>query len=264
MMAPALPDIAHHYNLTSETTIALTLSIFLITFAIGPLFLAPLSEMYGRTWVRCVFLPHRLLATHHLIDALGSPHRKPVVHGFPIRLRILANCGCLDRIPHPLYVTPLRVFTRLAEHFGAAAGFAGSAPIACGGGSISDLFSEKERASAMAIYSLGPLLGPVIGPVAGGFIAQSVGFRYIFVVVGGLSAFAAIFGIPLLRETYHPVIRLRRAKKSADPERAAKLHPHLVQEHGSKLHRLWVDMSRPFILLTQSIICFLLSAYMAL
>ena len=57
------------------------------------------------------------------------------------------------------------------------AGFAGSAPIACGGGSISDLFSERERASAMAIYSLGPLLGPVIGPVAGGFIAQSIGFR---------------------------------------------------------------------------------------
>ena len=116
----------------------------------------------------------------------------------------------------------------------------------------------------MAIYSLGPLLGPVIGPVAGGFIAQSIGFRYIFVVVGGLFAIAAAIGIPLLRETYHPVIRLRRAKKAADPEAAAKMHPHLMQEHGSKLRRLWVDMTRPFILLTRSIICFLLSAYMSL
>ena len=51
MMAPALPDIAAHYNITNQTEIAATLSVFLITFAIGPLFLAPISEMYGRTWV---------------------------------------------------------------------------------------------------------------------------------------------------------------------------------------------------------------------
>ena len=57
---------------------------------------------------------------------------------------------------------------------------------------------------------------------------------------------------------------LDRAASSPDPEAAAKMHPHLMQEHGSKLRRLWVDMTRPFILLTRSIICFLLSAYMAL
>ena len=143
-------------------------------------------------------------------------------------------------------------------------GFAGSAPIACGGGTVSDLFSEKERASAMAIYSLGPLVGPVIGPVAGGFIAQTIGFKYIFVVIGALCAVAAALGIPFLRETYHPVIRLRRARQSSDPEAAARAHPHLQAEHAGKLHRLYVDMTRPFILLTRSIICFLLSAYMAL
>ena len=51
MMAPALPDIGVHFGITNPTLIALTLSIFLITFAIGPLLLAPLSEIYGRTWV---------------------------------------------------------------------------------------------------------------------------------------------------------------------------------------------------------------------
>ena len=51
MVAPALPELAEHYNITSQTIIAMTLSIFLLTFAIGPLFLAPLSEIYGRTWV---------------------------------------------------------------------------------------------------------------------------------------------------------------------------------------------------------------------
>lgn len=180
-------------------------------------------------------------------------------------MRLLSNRRLPDRFPDTLCVYALLPkFCGLWADSVPIAGFAGSAPIACGGGTVSDLFSEKERASAMAIYSLGPLLGPVIGPVAGGFIAESIGFKYIFIVVAGLCAIAAILGIPFLRETYHPVIRLRRAKKSADPEKAAKAHPHLIAEHGNKMHRLWVDMTRPFILLTQSIICFLLSAYMAL
>ena len=51
MMAPALPEIATKFGITSETEVAATLSVFLITFAIGPLFLAPISEIYGRTWV---------------------------------------------------------------------------------------------------------------------------------------------------------------------------------------------------------------------
>lgn len=69
MLAPGLPDIAAKYGVTSTTETSLMLSVFLISFAIGvrrlfaasrlhrgnsffqPLILAPLSEMYGRTWV---------------------------------------------------------------------------------------------------------------------------------------------------------------------------------------------------------------------
>jgi MFS family permease len=81
------------------------------------------------------------------------------------------------------------------------AGLSGSAPIAIGGGSMGDLFAAHERASAMALYSLGPLfgtlfqlgcddslmlyLGPVIGPVAGGYIAETIGVKYVFVVIAG-------------------------------------------------------------------------------
>lgn len=35
MMAPGLPEVAAKYNITNPTVIALTLSIFLITFAFG-------------------------------------------------------------------------------------------------------------------------------------------------------------------------------------------------------------------------------------
>lgn len=45
MMAPALIDIAEHYKITSSTIAAMTLSTFLLALAIGPLVLAPLSEV---------------------------------------------------------------------------------------------------------------------------------------------------------------------------------------------------------------------------
>lgn len=56
IMAPGLPDLATKFNITNPTVTALTLSIFLLSFAIGPLFAAPLSEVYGRLWVRRPFL----------------------------------------------------------------------------------------------------------------------------------------------------------------------------------------------------------------
>lgn len=134
----------------------------------------------------------------------------------------------------------------------------------------------------MALYSLGPLIGklssldnvclslsmfvagPVIGPIAGGFIAQSIGVKWVFIIVAILCAVAAAVGIPVLKETYAPIIRLRLAKKSADPEKAAKQHPTLVAAHGSKLHLLWINLSRPIVILTHSFVCFILSLYMSL
>ncbi|KAI0758291.1 major facilitator superfamily domain-containing protein [Irpex lacteus] len=192
----------------------MTAIYLLLTFAFGPLFLAPLSEIYGRTWI--LHIGNLLFLVFNLVCAY-APNT-----GVLLGMRLI--CG-----------------------------FVGSAPIACGGGTISDLFSERDRASAMAIYSLGPLIGPAVGPIAGGFITETVGFKWVFIVISVLCGIASIIGIPLLRETYGPVIRLRLAKHSADPEKAAKAHPHLMQNHGNG----------PFILLTRSLVCFVLSLYMA-
>lgn len=141
-------------------------------------------------------------------------------------------------------------------------GFSGSAPIACGGGSIGDLFSERDRASAMAIYSLGPLIGPAVGPVAGGFIAQTIGTKYVFIVIAAACAVSLLLGVPLLQETYAPVIRLRRARAEGDLEKAKHFHGP-ISDMG-KWEYLWLNLSRPVILLTRSFICFMLSLYMAL
>ena len=41
-------------------------------------------------------------------------------------------------------------------------GLAGSAGIGIGGGSIADMFAERDRGPAMALYILGPLFGTYI------------------------------------------------------------------------------------------------------
>ena len=72
---------------------------------------------------------------------------------------------------------------------------------------------------------------------------------------------ASLVGIPFLKETYAPVIRLRSAARLADPEVIAGRRP---VSRETQLHVLWVNLTRPLIILTRSLICFMLSLYMAL
>ncbi|KZV69848.1 MFS general substrate transporter [Peniophora sp. CONT] len=226
IMAPALPFIAEDLGIASETLLSLTLSIFLISFAFAPLLYAPLSEIYGRKWI---------------LDISNI-------------FFLAMNLGCA----FSRTTGALLAFRLMCGGFGAA-------PIAIGGGIIGDLFSEHGRAPAMAIYTLGPLIGPVIGPVMGGFLGETVGWKYCFILIVALAGAATVVGIPFLRETYAPVIRLRLAK-GMDPEEAKKRHPHLMEAHDPpKKWRIIKDnLVRPFVLLTRSFICFVLSLYMAL
>ena len=48
MVAPAISSISKEFNITNEVEQQLVLSVFVLAYAIGPLFLGPLSEIYGR------------------------------------------------------------------------------------------------------------------------------------------------------------------------------------------------------------------------
>ncbi|KAJ5469346.1 Efflux pump vrtL [Penicillium diatomitis] len=51
MVAPALSTIASQFNVTDQIISQLMLSIFILAYAVGPLILGPLSEIYGRAIV---------------------------------------------------------------------------------------------------------------------------------------------------------------------------------------------------------------------
>jgi len=64
------------------------------------------------------------------------------------------------------------------------AGCAASSPSTIGGGTVADVIPVHERGAAMAVTAIGPILAPVIGPVVGGFVAQHLGWRWTFWLVG--------------------------------------------------------------------------------
>jgi len=70
----------------------------------------------------------------------------------------------------------------LLARVGVATGEAGGSPPAHS--MISDIFKKEERATALSIYSMGINFGGLIGLLAGGWIAQTMDWRYAFYLVG--------------------------------------------------------------------------------
>lgn len=134
MVAPALSTISADFNIKSTAEEQLVLSIFVLAYAIGPLFLGPMSELYGR--VRVLQLANAFYFVWNLACGFATSS------GQMMAFRFLAGLG-------------------------------GSAPLAIGGGLLSDCWRAEERGKAISIYSLAPLLGPAIGPIAGGFITEN-------------------------------------------------------------------------------------------
>lgn len=55
IVAPALDTIAEELHITVTALKPMVLSIFLLGYAIGPMFISPLSEIWGRTLVLQTF-----------------------------------------------------------------------------------------------------------------------------------------------------------------------------------------------------------------
>lgn len=84
-------------------------------------------------------------------------------------------------------------------------------------------------------------------------------------VIATLSGIIAVLSLPFMQESYAPVVRMKYEMASGDPERARHARRHLGPEvQLGRWKFLWINLSRPVVLLTHSLICFVLSLYMAL
>ncbi|RDW85971.1 hypothetical protein BP5796_04296 [Coleophoma crateriformis] len=152
----------------------LGLSFFIWGLGIGPLFLGPLSEFYGR--------------------------RNIYIVSFALFVIWLIPCARATNIQ-----------TMLISRF--FNGVAGSAFLSVAGGTVGDLFDRHELAAPMMIYTASPFLGPELGPLIGGFINQFTSWRWTFYVPLIWSGILLIFIIFFVPETYHPLILRHKAEK---------------------------------------------------
>lgn len=199
MFAPGVPELMEEFKSTNVLLASFVVSVYVLGFAFGPLFLAPLSEIYGR------------LPIYHICN-FGFL-------AFTIACALATNLNML-------------IGFRFLE------GIFGSAPLTNGGGTIADLFVQEKRGRAMSTFAMGPIVGPIskypylkgkysiltsiVGPVAGGFLSQSKGWRWVFWVLAMVSGTFTILSLIFMRETYGPTIlqkktnRLRRETGNQD------------------------------------------------
>ncbi|KAF5136524.1 Efflux pump vrtL [Metarhizium anisopliae] len=176
MIAPALEDLGRSLDMKGNVEVYLSLAIFILAYAVGPIFFGPASELYGR--VRILQITNLWYLVWNL--ACGFANTKAELFVF----RFLAGIG-------------------------------GSAPLAVGGGAVSDMWKPEERGKAMSTYTMGPMLGPVIGPIAGAFIAQYSTWRWVFYSTSIAAAVVQALGFVWLRESHPPTILRRRRDRLA-------------------------------------------------
>jgi multidrug resistance protein len=172
ILAIAAAEIGRDFELTDSYTPALPTGLYVLGLGLGPLLLAPCSELYGR---RIVYICSSFAFT-------------------------ILNVGCA-LANNVAALSILRLLT----------GVAGSAGPSLGAASIGDMFVAKDRGRAQSLYSFGPVMGPVIGGVIGGFVlAHTHRWSWLMWIVAIAAGVITALSALLLRETYGPYILSRR------------------------------------------------------
>ncbi|TKA74434.1 hypothetical protein B0A49_02862 [Cryomyces minteri] len=213
--ASAVSEAAKEFGV-SEVVESLATGLYLVGFGVGALFAGPVSETLGRNPVYISTL------TLYMIFVMASG--------------LAPNVGA-----------------QLAFRF--LAGFFGSTPLTCAGGSISDLWSPMERVFAFPVFANAAFTGPLMGPVMGGFIVQSSLISWRWVEWSTLITSGLVFGLVILfqPETYPPILLKWKAShlRAVTGDDRYKAEVEIRMEPF--IHRLKRALYRPFLLTSRQI-----------
>ncbi|KAH8898246.1 MFS general substrate transporter, partial [Thozetella sp. PMI_491] len=227
ILSPGIGYVDKEFNNDNTIIATMMVSIYLLGYVIGPLFLAPLSEIYGR---------------------------KPVL-GVANVFFCLWQIGCALAPNLPSLIV-FRFFS----------GIGGAGCLTLGAGVIADVFRADERGFAIGIYTLGPLVGPTVGPLIGGFVPPAIGWRWDFwiVLIVGVTITVAIEIFN--RETNPRVLmdrKVQRLKVELGRDDLRSCYDEPGAEKLSKTRILLNGLIRPSKMLVLSPLVFSVSLYMA-
>ncbi len=158
---PVMPSVGADLGAGSDS-VKLTLTTYMLGFAVGQLFYGPLSDRYGRRPVLLVGVSFFIVTTLacSLAPSIGSL----------IGLRVLQGLGAASG------AVLSRALTR-------------------------DAYSAHEMPVVMSWISLGMNISPSIGPTLGGFLGEWLSWRATFWFVGGFGLVLLLVSALGLRET---------------------------------------------------------------
>ena len=158
---PALPTIAGVFGATTGAA-QLTLSVFMLGFAVGMLAYGPLSDRFGR---------------------------RPLILG-GIGLFIIASIGCA--LANSL---EMLIAMRFLQAIGACCG-----PV-LGRATVRDIYAPEEAARVLAYMALAMGVAPAVGPIVGGVLTEWLGWRSTFVTLTLFGAVVGAAVLLVLGET---------------------------------------------------------------
>ncbi|KAI1809356.1 MFS general substrate transporter [Poronia punctata] len=213
--AQMIPEFAE-----SEIVATLGLSTFVLGIALGPLFLGPLSEFYGRRPV--YLLSWGMFFIWIIPSAVGHNATTMLIVRF------------ID-------------------------GFSGSAFLSVAGGTVRDVFTRDQIQSPMTIVSISPFIGPSVGPLLGGFINYYAPWRWTYYVLLIWSFTIWIILFLWAPETFHP-IKLREKARSLRKETGDERWKSPMEKSTKSIPQtIGLSLMRPFQLLILEPMCLLLS-----
>nr|WP_320193641.1 Bcr/CflA family efflux MFS transporter [uncultured Desulfobacter sp.] len=154
---PALPHVAEALH-TNQTLANLTLSLFLVFFALGILIWGPVSEKYGRK---------PILLTGLVLYTLGS-----------------AGCALSTN-------AAMLIVSRIVQ------GFGGGAAEAVATAMVKDMYSGRKRESVLAFVMAMVVVAPVVAPVAGAMILKVTTWDVIFWLLTGIGVLSFLLSLRL-------------------------------------------------------------------